>query len=309
MKNFKIIAFFIFISFANTAWALEDTILAVVNDAIITEKDLNDHLSAVYLQLKSEGRSDSDIKEILEDQKMNGIEKLIENKILVDEANQKSMTIRNKTIDSRYEELRKGYPSEEEFLKALASEGLTVTDIRNKITDNLKTRYIIEEEVKSKIFVNPQEVTAFYEQNKNEFQALESVRLESIFISYQKDGGKKDAKRKVSEIFNILKKEDFTQVAKTHSQAPSVGIIRRGETLSAIENTVFGLKEGEVSKSVETDNGIFIFKLIEKVPPKTLSLEEAKDQIYNLLSQEKFRARYKEWIAKLKAKAYVEIKN
>ena len=52
--------------------------------------------------------------------------------------------------------------SEEEFLRALASEGLTITDIRNRITDNLKTRYLIDEEVKSKIFVNPQDVTAFY---------------------------------------------------------------------------------------------------------------------------------------------------
>ena len=134
------------------------------------------------------------------------------------------------------------------------------------------------------------------------------MRLESIFIPYQ-NGDKKEARKKIAEIFDILKKEDFAQAAKTYSQAPSVGSIRRGEMLPAIENAVFGLAEGEVSKPVETDNGIFLFKLIEKVPPRTLSLEEVKDQIYNLLFQEKFKARYKEWVAKLKAKAYVEIKN
>jgi hypothetical protein len=37
-------------------------------------------------------------------------------------------------------------------------------------------------------------------------------------------------------------------------------------------------------------------------------LAEVKDQIYNKLLDDEFQTKFKEWVAKLREKAYVEIK-
>lgn len=295
------------IFFSNIAYAIEDAILAIVNKDIITEKDLTEYLNAVYFRLKSEGRSDNEINQVMKNYQTEGINRLIEDKLLLGEANKKGVIIRDKAVDDQINTIKKHYPSEKDFEKSLFSEGLTIADIKNRIRDELKSKFLVEDQVRSKIFVNPQEVTEYYEQNVEQFKKPESVELESIFMAYGKD--KDAAKGKIADILNLLKNQgNFTDIAKQYSQSPSVGRVAKGQMLPAIENTVFNLAEGEISKPVETDTGIYIFKLVKKYAPETASLEEIKRNIYNYLFQEKFRARYREWIEKIKSKAYVEIK-
>ena len=98
-------------------------------------------------------------------------------------------------------------------------------------------------------------------------------------------------------------------VAKKYSQLPPIGIIEKGQMLPAIEDVVFKLKDGEVSSPLETDTGIFIFKLRGRHPPEQASLEEVKNKIYDMLFQEKFQQKFSDWLKELRNKAYVEIKS
>ena len=75
-----------------------------------------------------------------------------------------------------------------------------------------------------------------------------------------------------------------------------------------MENVVFNLKLGEVSDPVEVGNGIYVFKAIGISPGKQQTLAEVKDQIYGKLLDDQFQAKFKEWVDKLREKAYVEIK-
>lgn len=289
-------------------WAINDTIIAVVNDDVITLQDLHDYLQAMYMQLISEGKSKSQIEKTMANYEANGLNRLIEDKLLVNEANQKGMTIRPKAIDDRINEIKRRYPTEEEFMDAIISQGMTYTDLRNKITDQIKAKYVVEFEVKKKIFVNPQEVTEYYQKNLNNFVKPESVDLDSIFIPIGDD--KALATEKSGEAFNQLwEGADFSEIAKKYSKAPSVGIIEKGQLLPKLEEIVFNLKKGEISKPIEIDEGIYIFKLKEKYPAETVALENVRNEIYNLIFQEKFQDRLKSWLEKLRKKAYVEIKD
>ena len=78
--------------------------------------------------------------------------------------------------------------------------------------------------------------------------------------------------------------------------------------LPELEDVVFNLKKDEISKPIEVDNGIYIFQLKNKFPAKTTALENVRNQIYNMIFQEKFQERLKDWLEKLRKKAYVEIK-
>ena len=312
LKKFFLVSFFLAAwmgtSFSVYLFAADDAIIAVVNDETITLKDLREYLNAIYLQLVSDGRSEEDIEKIMTDYEINGIDQLIDDKLLVDEANKKQMEIRSKLIDDRLAQIKSGYPSEKAFIVALTEDGLTVTDLKNRITDQLKKKYLVEMEVRSKILVNPQEVTDYYQMHSAEFQSREKMDLDSIFVAYKDN--RDEAAQKANHALDLLKQgRNFSEVAKEFSDAPSIGLIEKGQLLPELEKEIFKLSETETSSLIPTDQGIYIFRVNKKIPQKVLTLEDVKDEISDRLFQNKFQDRLENWLKELRKNAYVEIKS
>jgi len=311
MKNLTRIILIVFLtlfSFIPKSFALEDAIIAVVNDELITLKDLRDYVRSTYVGLVAEGMDDKQLKAIMADLEVNGINKLIEDKLILSKANEIGIIVRDHLIDERIAQIRKKYRSEMVFMDSLVQNGATLTDLRDKILDQLKIQFVIDHEIKSKIFVNPQEVTEFYENNKDNFQKPDRVNLDSIYIAL--NGSMEEARKQSQEVVSLLAEgKSFKEVASQYSNTPAIGIVERGQTLPIIEETVFNLAEEEVSQAVEIEGtGIYIFKLIQRIPAEHASLEEVKDDISQILQKEKFKEKILAWLEQLKEDAYVEIK-
>ncbi len=145
----------------------------MVNDELVTFKDLKDYIHDTYVQLSAEGMPESKIRPIMIDLEKNGVNKLVEDKLMLSKANQIGLQVNDQVIDDRIAQIMAKYPSEDAFINGLVSHGATVTDLRNKILNQFKIKYVIEHEVKSKVFVNPQEVTDYYTSNMNDFKKSE----------------------------------------------------------------------------------------------------------------------------------------
>lgn len=294
--------------FMPNGWALDgDKIIAVVNDEAITLKDLRAYVASMYGQLRIENQDPFEIDQIMRQYEKKGIDQLVEDKLILGAAKDKDLVIKPQTIDKRVQEIKSRYPSEYVFQTMLEHQGMTLTDIRNKIVDQLEAKYMVDNEVRSKIFVNPQEVTDYYGQHHDDYVEKARVNLDSIFISF--DQGQDEAKKEARDVYQELKAgKDFGDLAKAHSDLPSVGTMEEGQLKLEIEEKVFNMKEGEISEPMGMDNGIYIFKFNRKSPRETKSLRDAKEEIYAKLFEDKFRKRFEEWISKLREKAYVEIR-
>ncbi|MCK5179488.1 MAG: peptidyl-prolyl cis-trans isomerase, partial [Candidatus Omnitrophica bacterium] len=88
----------------------------------------------------------------------------------------------------------------------------------------------------------------------------------------------------------------------------SVGIVEQSELLPLVEETVFNLDMNAVSSLVETESGIYIFKLIGEFPAEISSLGDVKGAVHDLIYKEKFKNLFVDWLEKLKNEAYIEIK-
>jgi parvulin-like peptidyl-prolyl isomerase len=290
------------------ARAINDSIVAIVNNEVITLKDLKDYIAGVYRQLKIEHKTDQEIQEIISSYDERGVNQLIEDKLILDAANQKGIIIRPEIVEKRMKEIKSRYLSEDDFLAEIISQGLTVTDLKNKIINQMKSKFQVDIEVRDKIFVNPEDVTQYYNNHKNDFETKTKYDLDSIFISY--DQGKDVANTKIKEArLKLTDGADFQAIAKEYSQGPSVGVLEQGQMVAAIEREVFSLKLGEISQPVSVDSGVYLFKVKEIVPGTKQSLQEVKNDIYNKLSMNQFQEKFKVWIDKLREKAYVEIRN
>jgi parvulin-like peptidyl-prolyl isomerase len=285
-----------------------DAIIAIVNDDVITFKDLRQYISSIASQLRVENKSPEEIQQIMGEYEQKGLDKLIEDKLILAAANDKGIQVRDDIIDKRMQEIKGRYDNEDDFIKALDTQGMTVSDLQQKLTDQLKVKYEVDMEVRDKIFVNPQDVTDYYANHMSDFDRKPMVNLQSIFVSFDKYS-KQEARSRADEARSrMLAGEDFDGIAKKYSDGSSVGEVEQGQMAQAVENVVFNLKLEEVSDPVEVENGIYIFKAIGISPGKQQSLAEVKDQIYSKLLDDQFQSNFKTWVDKLRAKAYVEIK-
>jgi parvulin-like peptidyl-prolyl isomerase len=310
LRNISCLAvgFFLLAPWAQAQDTHTDGIIAVVNDDVITFKDLRQYVAGIAGQLKIENKSPEEIQQIMGDYEQKGLDKLIEDKLILAAANDKGIIVRDDIVDKRMKEIKDRYASEEEFIDALNSQGMTVSDLQQKLTDQLKVKYEVDMEVRDKIFVNPQDVTDYYNQHTSEFDRKPMVNLQSIFVSFDKYS-KQEARTRAAEARSrLLAGEDYDKVFQQYSDSSSVGEVEQGQMVDAVENVVFNLKLEEVSDPVEVQNGIYVFKAIGISPGKQQTLAEVKDQIYSKLLDDQFQVKFKEWVAKLRDKAYVEIK-
>jgi parvulin-like peptidyl-prolyl isomerase len=311
MRPYQIISSFFLIIFvlfcAPSVQAFDDAILAIVNDEAITVKDLQDYLKSVYSQLRIEGKSPEEIKEVMAQYEQKGIDQLIDDRIILSAADKLGVMIKPKAIDDRLEEIKKRYSSYQDFLNSIVKEGMTVSEIRKKIENQFKGQVMVEKEVRGKINVNPQEVTEYFNAHSEDFTRKPKVYVDSIFVKSLY--GRDEARAKIDKALGEIKGgADFPSVSAHYSELPSVGEINENDLRPELRAKIISLAIGEVSEVVVVENGFYIFKLEGRMPEATATLKEVKDVIYQQLFEEKFKKRFKEWVDGLRKTSYVEIK-
>jgi parvulin-like peptidyl-prolyl isomerase len=103
-------------------------------------------------------------------------------------------------------------------------------------------------------------------------------------------------------------------VAKQYSEdrlASSSGeswTMKHGELAPDIERIALTLPIGQVSGIITTPAGLHLIQVEERVAGQILPFDQVKEEVRNVLFNQKAEAKFKEWIQGLKAKASVEMK-
>ena len=277
-----------------------DRIIAVVNQDTITQSEADVYLSIISLQLSRQYKG-IELDERMKEEKEQLISKMVEDKIILQEAKRKGYQARLERVKERIAQMKAAFASETDFENSLKQKGLTVKDMEDKVADQMIMREVVEREVRDKIVVSPDEVTKFYEKNKSElFNLTETRTVETLYIENE---------AMLANLSEAVKNGmDFQEAAKLHKSAYARDTISKEQIRPELQEGFSGLKALEISDPVKAGNGYYIFKIIEILPPKVQSLSEVHDRIYSYLSEEKFAVAMLEWIEGLKEKAYIQIK-
>src|SRR3989338_4541213 len=127
------------------ASAAEDAIIAIVNDEVITLKDLQSYIRQTQASLVAEGVSPEQREVLMAELGTEGLNRLIEDKLILSRANAINISVRDKLVDERVAEVRQKYGSEHALVEALVKNGATLTDLRNKILEQLKIKFVVED--------------------------------------------------------------------------------------------------------------------------------------------------------------------
>jgi len=112
----------------------------------------------------------------------------------------------------------------------------------------------------------------------------------------------------------LIKGADFAELAIEKSIDPSaktnkgnLGFFQRGQMVAAFDKVAFSLEKGELSDPVQTQFGYHIIKVQEKQMEKFLSFDEVKENIRNVLLEQKQLERSNIYLQSLLEEATIEI--
>jgi len=277
----------------------QDKIIAIVNNDIITQKDLDDFINFMRVELAAEYKGEQ-LESKIQSMKLDLLNKLIEDRLILQEAKKDNIEINPDRIKARLSEIIKHYGSDIEFQNSLDRQGLVPADIEEKIREQLLMYSVIDMEIRSKIIIKPGEVTDFYRENAEKFTLPEQREFESITIADE---------NLANEVFDQLKNSQALEdIANRYSLAVNkFSCVRDGQLRKDIEDIVFKINLAQISRPIKIENNYYIIKLNNIIPPRQQNLSEVQDEIYSVLFNIKMQEALTKWLDELKERSYIKI--
>jgi peptidyl-prolyl cis-trans isomerase SurA len=286
-----------------------DKIAVVVNDDIITNSEIERLLIPVYHQYKNM-YSGQELISKLEEIRSRIVEQLIGDKLLSGEAKKLGIEATEEEVGARLNEAISQFPNRRAFELAIAGQGLTVKDLKERYKEQLTVRKLINQKVGSRIIITPVEIGDYYKEHSADFARAEEIKLRNILIRKEPDNQK--ALEIITDISEKLKSgSDFTELAASYSQgsgAPEgglMGYVKKGDLMPEVESVVFGMKEGDVSGIIDAGGGYYIFKVEERKSEHTRPLSEVRMEIEDAIYRERMSLKVRQLVEDLKKNAYI----
>jgi peptidyl-prolyl cis-trans isomerase C len=213
-------------------------------------------------------------------------------------------------VERMYRQALSRFPSEAALAESLAREAMTPERLRQRFEKEIIVNYAIEKKVYDEITVDDEEISAFYDKNREELKEKEKIRARQILILMTRDaapGQKAAARAKIRQLKQRIEAgEDFGEIAREYSEDPSreeggdLGFLSRGRLAPALEKAAWSLEPGQVSDPVETPLGCHLIRVDEKIPETIPELSAARDKIIAIIKRKKTPGKLKQVIAEIK---------
>jgi foldase protein PrsA len=229
---------------------------------------------------------------------------LIEAELIKQESENLGITVSDKEIDAKLDQVREIFSEEERFQQALKEQGLTLAELRDNMRDQTLVEKVIEHVTKD-VKVSEKDIRDYFKANKADFADPEQKHWRQVVV---------EDKSKADELLGKLKDgADFTELAKSESidelsreQGGDLGWVPVGAFPPDIEKELSGLGSNDLSSVIKGQNGYQIFQLLEVKAARDYSFDEVKEQIEQTVMAERQRETFSAWMDKLKSKATIK---
>ena len=275
MKNFRskkyiALVFVLLLSLSLAACSEKSATVATIGDEEISQDELNDVLVEKY--------------------GAETLNQLISERIVKKETDKADIEVTDEEVEAEYQNMANQYNGVEGLQAAIAQANLTEEDLKEDIKSNIA----LEKLLKPQVEASDEEIAAYYEENKDEFSQGEQVNASHILVKEEKEAQDIVKKLEDGEDFAALAKE-YSIDEGTKENGGELGFFGRGEMVEEFDQVAFDLKKDEISEPIKSNFGYHIIEVHEKQDEKTISLDESKDKIKNILIEAKMPETFSKW--------------
>ncbi|MEA2031442.1 MAG: peptidylprolyl isomerase [candidate division Zixibacteria bacterium] len=259
-----------------TVWGQRETvdkIAAVVGDKIILASEVAGQVQLIALQSKQQPRNEEELEQL----KTDVLEQMISDRLFLVEAEKDtSISLRSEEIDQALEEqvarVAQQFPSNKDFLDALATEGLTLRELKKQYRKDIEKQLLKQKFIAKRlqsVSISKHEVEGFFNEYKDSIPSQpEALNLAHILIpikpSQQIEDSVKEYGKELRQM--VLDGADFATISAQHSSLGAganggdLGFISRDDVVPEFSRAAFNLSIGDISGVVRTQFGYHIIK-------------------------------------------------
>ena len=161
-----------------------EEIIAQVNDRIIVLSEYRMSLDAMRQDLTQQQLTAPEFDAQFLERSQDVLRELIDQQLLAQKASELGIDVEGQVI-RRLDELRQqmNLSSMEALEEAAGRQGLNYEDFKQNLRDTFLTQQVINREVGSRVQVAPAEISAYYEEHKQEFERQDGFTIQLILVS------------------------------------------------------------------------------------------------------------------------------
>ena len=279
-KNFKLVIrrtaaislnLTVLASMANSKVAVLDQVVAVVNDDIVLQSELDQRTASIYRSIQESGTQPPSL-EMLRDQVL---ERLISERLQLSMGFNAGVRISDTEIDQTIARLAAGNNlSVAQYMAQIDSSGESISDLRENIANEMIIMQVQQGSVMRGIHISEQELDNFLNSEEGKLMTSPDVNLGQILISTPSAGSTEEVKKSQEKLDNIIEQinqgADFKKLAIANSDDQSaleggdLGWRKQAHLPSLFNEAIKGLKPGEISNPIRSGAGFHVLKLYDR---------------------------------------------
>lgn len=246
-----------------------DRIVAIVDNNVITQSELDDQMEAVKLQLRQQGLQ-TPPGPILQKQVL---ERAILEQIQLKLAESSGIRIDDESLNQTIAGIAsQNNMTLSQFRETLQGDGYDFTKFRESVRKEIILRRLRQQYVDSRITITEQEVDSLLATQRRQGNETDEYRLGHILVALPEAATPEQiqqAQERANNLLNQLKQgADFTQTAISSSDGQQalnggdLGWRKAGELPTLFAELVPQMKTGDLSNLIRSSSGIHIIKLV-----------------------------------------------
>lgn len=305
-------------SAAHAQVQLIDKVIAIVNDTVLTQYDVDKAL-APYMPRLAKIPNEKAREEMLQRARKNFLDNLVNRELVLQRARELNLTVDDSEVDTFLEQMKKRNRwSDQQLAMAMKQFGFTIAEYKEHLRRELLMTRVQQLKVVSRIKISSKMVSEIMEQDYYKGKFEDHLRVSHILFEIQPwfDAEKIAKVRKEAE--RIYKRalegkvkfaklaEDWSDDDESADKGGDLGWITRGQTDPALDDVLFKMAVDTVRGPVRSRFGFHIVKVTAKkqIPIKDVAKTRAK--IRMVLRQKALKKNLAEWLRELRVRAYIK---
>lgn len=279
-----------------------DRVVAVVNDEVITQSQLNTDMQAMQAQFKGMHMAIPPRNQL--EKKV--LDQLILKKLQLQLAQRMKITATDAQVDAAINKMaEQNKLTLDQLKKVLAQEGFDYKKYRQQIHDQIIIGQLQQNAVGKNINISEQEIKNFMRTQGPQITPTTQFHFIDFLIPLNQPATPaqvQDAKKQADALAVQLRKGDVKQLGNVQRNdlglRPIAGLpdlfIKQAQTMT----------KNSVSAPIQAPNGFHILKLVDL---KNMGSPLTTDQARNLIYQHKIQGQLQIWLQQLRSSAYVKV--
>jgi peptidyl-prolyl cis-trans isomerase SurA len=294
---------------------VREEILVVVNGHIITrrvfQQAVEQGTAALYREF-----SGPELDTKLRGARDKTLQGLVDTYVMADKAADLGVSISDEALRSYVDDIKRqnNFTSDADFERALkGSLGIGVQAYLDRSRQDLLKNEVLRREVFSKVAVDEQELLAYYQEHRAEYQLPGRFRIRELVLPRgTTPEEQKDTDGKLAGIQAALKQgTGFEALVAKESTAPSrstggdLGWLDKGVLRPDLEQAALALKPGQVSAPVVTDRDVSLIQLTDSELDRFKPFADVRAAILEKLQEPKAQNAIETYIQSLRIRANI----